>query len=298
MALNYGTPGGFGSSRNESSSMSGPELSSPTSTTGSHGLTYGSPGGFGGSREKSKTPKTPRSKDDGDRRRREEAARREAARIEAIRQAAISSRNAAAKSKSDAINKAFTDKYTDDYYSGLRTAFNDEYLDDLQRAYDASMRGIWEGIRNTGVFDQAGFDTSKGKLDTARMSETADLDQLAMAYRDAQKKAVNDSRTGILAGLTSLYGGDNVSKSEADAQRSAINDYSYAAEMAKLRDTPDMGEAPEFFSGFNQAAARQAARTPTVRSGRSPQQEQQARGLARTMVRSPVGGGSSTVIRG
>ena len=217
---------------------------------------------------------------------------------ENARRKAVSARNAAINTKQAAINKAFTDKYTTDYYSGLRTAYNNEYLDDLQSAYDASMRGIWEGIRNTGVFDQTGFDTSKGKLDTAKTAETTRLDDLAKAYRDAQATAVGNVRSGILSDLAGLYSGNDVSASQAAAEQAAVEGYSYLADMETLRETPSMGDTPTFFSGFNQAAARQAAPTPTVRAGRSPQQEQQARGLARTMVRSPVGGGSSTVIRG
>jgi len=247
-----------------------------------------------------KTNTTPPSKDDGDNKNKKPPGKVTA--DENARRRAISARNAAINTKQAAINKAFTDKYTTDYYSGLRTAYNDEYLDDLQSAYDASMRGIWEGIRNTGVYDQAGFDASKGKLDTAKTAEIADLDKLAKAYRDSQIKAVGDVRSGILSDLSGLYSGNDVSASQAAAEQAAVEGYSYLADMETLRETPSMldaeGNTPTFFSGFNQAAARQAARTPTVRSGRSPQQEQQAGGLARTMVRSPVGGGSSTVIRG
>ena len=243
-----------------------------------------------------KTNTTPPSKDDGDNKNKKPPGKVTAE--ENARRMAIGARNAAINTKTAAINKAFTDKYTTDYYSGLRTAYNDEYLDDLQSAYDASMRGIWEGIRNAGVYDQAGFDASKSKLDTARTSEIADLDQLAKAYRDAQITAVGDVRSGILSDLAGLYSGNDVSAAQAAAEQAAVEGYSYLADMETLDETPSMGDTPTFFSGFNQAAARQAAPTATVRSGRSPQQEQQARGLARTMVRSPVGGGSSTVIRG
>jgi hypothetical protein len=291
---NTGTRGGLESSKNPNSQGSRNTkggLQSSLNRTGDKKGKTGTP-----------PPPPPPSEDDGDNKNDNNKPPGKVTAEENARRRAIGARNAAINTKTAAINKAFTDKYTTDYYSGLRTAYNDEYLDDLQSAYDASMRGIWEGIRNTGVFDQTGFDTSKSKLDTARTSEIADLDQLAKAYRDAQKTAVKGVREGILSDLKGLYSGNDVSAAQAAAEQAAVEGYSYLADMETLRETPSMldaeGNTPTFFSGFNQAAARQAARTPTVRTGRSPQQEQQARGLARTMVRSPVGGGSSTVIRG
>ena len=341
MALNYGTPGGFGSSKNSSSSMSGPELSSPTSTTGSHGLTYGSPGGFGGSDNKNQNkppPPPPPSSDASEARAkaRAAAAAKAAAEKEAKRKAAVSARDTALQGLIDAINADYSEKYgvtspgaaesgppgsapKGGYYNDLVKAYVAEHNPELLEAFDLEHEGIYADIRGMGVYDPTYYNTQKSALDTQMTGQKSYLQELAEAWAQGHiDDDLSPILTQALADANALTTDGSATAEQANAQLAAIQNFDYS----KIYDgitTPvaDPDDVPEFFDkvytpktgtgGTGATSGRTATggptpgkgvKTPTMYYGGGPPPQQNQNRIANSMYSTPVGQGSSKVIRG
>ena len=304
---NYGR-GGSTSSVNASENRRG--------NTTSHGLSYGTPdpryqnpstwrGNDNKNRNKTPTNNTPDSRDEERRRREAEAAR--IAAIEANRKAAVGSRNTAVKTMMDAINTAFGDEYNTEYYDDRTSAFNAFANPLLTSGYDDSLRGIYEGFREAGIFDTNTFNTQKGALDTARTTETTRLGTLAKAYNQRVKDAVAAAKTGVTGDLAKLYGDDTVSAKDAAAQQSAVEGFTYGTDITTpeftRKDDPDTEvdetiSAPVFFRNFRKLSDQGGQTAPNqAASGRTPQAAASGRMSTRNFnFQNPVSQGSSRII--
>ena len=172
------------------------------------------------------------------------------------------------------------------------------YGKDLNSAYQAALRGIYEGFRNAGIFDQGSFDTQSTALDQRKVEEQARLAQLAQGYADDQRTALAGEQTKILGDLSKLAGSAN-SIAEANRQRQAIQDFNYKSRIDAINDTPEMTKPTSFLPKYYkpsmvelQGETQLGGTTPETDASRTA-----TRG-SRSAVRSPIGTGSSSVIRG
>lgn len=267
-----------------------------------HGYGYdpreaGGRGNVPGGRQGNPPPPPPNNDDNDAEERRRQAEIAEQQRLARVADA-VASRDAAMATMKKSITDAFGSEFGDDYYTGLSTSFTDMYGGDLTSAYQAALRGIYEGFRNAGVFDQASFDTQSTALDKRKAEEQARLAQLAKGYADTQKTAVTGKQTSILGDLAKLSGTAGT-VAEANRQRQAIQDFDFQSQIDAINDTPEMTKPSAFLPKYYkpsmvelQGETQLGGTTPETSASRT------ATGGSRSIGRSPVGSGSSSVIRG
>ena len=172
------------------------------------------------------------------------------------------------------------------------------YGGDLTSAYQAALRGIYEGFRNAGIFDQGSFDTQSTALDNRKAEEQARLAQLAQGYADDQRTAVTGKQTSILGDLAKLSGTAGTVK-EANRQRQAIQDFDFQSQIDAINDTPEMTKPTSFLPKYYKPSMVEL-QGETQLGGTTPETDasRTATGRSRSAVRSPIGSGSSSVIRG
>ena len=247
-------------------------------------------------RNRNRPTNTPSQDNDAEARRRA-AAIAEQQRLARVRDA-VASRDSAMTAMKKSIADAFGSEFGDDYYTGLSTSYSDMFGGDLTSAYQAALRGIYEGFRDAGVFDQASFDTQSTALDKRKAEEQARLAQLAQGYADDQRTAVTGEQTSILGDLGKLSGTAET-VAEANRQRQAIQDFDFQSRIDAINETPEMTKPTAFLPKYYQPSMTDL-QGETQLGGTAPETgaSRTATRGSRSAVRSPIGSGSSSVIRG
>jgi hypothetical protein len=144
--------------------------------------------------------------------------------------------------------------FNDDYYNDLSTAFKDVNSGGIQTAYDDALRGIYQGFKQQGIFDQGAFDDQVAALNAQKAQEDANLEQAAQAYADSQKKAVAEQQQKLANALSGIVGGAT-NEAEYNQQIKDINEFNFDNEVAKLKAAGPEAGSVEFFKDFNKVAA-------------------------------------------
>lgn len=162
-------------------------------------------------------------------------------------------------------NQALVDAFggfNDDYYSDLETAFRDVNTPSVQSQYDDAMRGIYQGFKQQGIFDQSDFDSRVAALNAQRTAEEARIGTAAKDYAEQQRKAIADQQSKLAKSLSGIMGGANTVE-EIDAQTNKIGQFSFDNDIAKLKAAGPDAPSMDMFVDFNKVAA------PTV-TGAAP----------------------------
>jgi hypothetical protein len=162
-------------------------------------------------------------------------------------------RATAYNTRSQALADAFN-VFNDDYYNDLATAFKDVNSGGIQTAYDDALRGIYQGFKQQGIFDQGSFDSQVAALNAQKAQEDANLEQAAQAYADAQKKTVAEQQQKLSDALSGIVGGAT-NEAEYNQQIKDINEFSFDNDVSKLKAAGPTAGSMEFFNDFNKVAA-------------------------------------------
>lgn len=175
--------------------------------------------------------------------------------------AARQRRAEAYNSRNSALTEAFGG-FNDDYYSDLETAFSDVNTPGVQSQYDDALRGIYQGFKQQGIFDQSDFDSRVAALDSQRAAEESRIGTAAKDYAEQQRKAIADKQSKLASSLSGIMGGANTVE-EIDAQTNNIGQFSFDSDIAKLKAAGPDAPSMDMFADFNKVAA------PTV-TGTAP----------------------------
>ena len=184
-----------------------------------------------------------------------------------------------------AIQTAFDNALTDDYYSGLRQNYLDQFTPGLNEAYDDALRAIYQGFKAQGRITSDELARRRQPLDTAKTQELTDLGSAADAYVDAQRSDAIDRKTSLVNALQGLTTQEEINAFEPEV---------FGGDFA---ETPEYGDAPSFLDAFTQvdydpgASPVQFTR-PELATGRYTPRES----FATSRVRSTGGRGSARVI--
>ena len=204
-------------------------------------------------------------------------------------QAARDRRATAYANRNQALVDAFGG-FNDDYYSDLETAFRDVNTPSVQSQYDAAMRGIYQGFKQQGIFDQSEFDSRVTALNAQRTAEEARIGTAAKDYAEQQRKAIADQQSKLASSLSGIMGGANTVE-EIDAQTNNIGQFSFDSDIAKLKAAGPDAPSMDMFADFNKVSA------PTV-TGAAPANvapiSPSAFGGASQLVNTGGGSGAST----
>jgi len=190
----------------------------------------------------------------------------------------------------DSLNQAFDDQFTDDYYSGLTSAYQTEFGDDLQSQYDAALRGIYEGFKAQGRITEDELAKEKDPLDAMMGTEEARLNTLAGGYLTKQKDAVKARKKKLSDALMGLTTQEDIDAFSFDL----FGDDDYGT----LEETPGFGDTPDFFTNFNQVDDDM---TRTALEGFRPERTERqytgtGEGPSTRLSRAVSGRGSSRII--
>lgn len=165
----------------------------------------------------------------------------------------------------NARNKALAEAFVgfdDNYYSDLESAFRDVNAGSVQSQYDDALRGIYQGFKQQGLFDQGAFDSQVAALNAQKAKEEARIGTAAKEFADAQRQAVADQRSKLASSLSGILGGATT-EAEIDAQIGNINRFNFDNDIAKLKAAGPTEASMDMFTDFNKVAA------PTV-TGQAP----------------------------
>jgi hypothetical protein len=177
---------------------------------------------------------------------------RQAAAIDPL-EAARQRRAEAYNSRNSALTEAFGG-FNDDYYSDLETAFRDVNTTGVQSQYDDAMRGIYQGFKQQGMFDQSDFDSRVTALNAQKAAEEARIGTAAKDYAEQQRKAIADQQSKLAKSLSGIMGGANTLE-EIDAQTNNIGQFSFDSDIAKLKAAGPDAPAMDMFADFTKVAA-------------------------------------------
>jgi len=167
--------------------------------------------------------------------------------------AARQRRAEAYNSRNSALTEAFGG-FNDDYYSDLETAFRDVNTPGVQSQYDDALRGIYQGFKQQGIFDQSDFDSRVAALDSQRTAEEARIGTAAKDYVEQQRKAIADQQSKLAKSLSGIMGGANTLE-EIDAQTNNIGQFSFDSDIAKLKAAGPDAPSMDMFADFTKVAA-------------------------------------------
>ena len=167
--------------------------------------------------------------------------------------AARQRRAEAYNSRNSALIEAFGG-FNDDYYSDLETAFRDVNTPDVQSQYDDAMRGIYQGFKQQGIFDQSDFDSRVAALNAQKTAEEARIGTAAKDYAEQQRKAIADQQSKLAKSLSGIMGGANTLE-EIDAQTNNIGQFSFDSDIAKLKAAGPDAPSMDMFADFNKVSA-------------------------------------------
>ena len=264
------------------------------------------------------------------------AAAKAAAQKEAKRKAAVSARDTALQGLIDAINADYSEKYgvtspgaadsgppgmapKGGYYNDLVKAYVAEHNPELLEAFDLEHEGIYADIRGKGVYDPTYYNTQKSALDEQMTGQKSYLQELAEAWAQGHiDDDLSPILTQALADANALTTDGSATAEQANAQLQAIKNFDYSKIYDEIT-TPvaDPDDVPEFFdkvytpktgtggTGANPAQTTsggptpgKGVKTPTMYYGGGPPPQQNQNRIANSMYSTPVGQGSSKVIRG
>jgi hypothetical protein len=163
-------------------------------------------------------------------------------------------------------NQALVDAFggfNDDYYSDLETAFRDVNTPSVQSQYDDAMRGIYQGFKQQGIFDQSDFDSRVAALNAQRTAEEARIGTAAKDYAEQQRQAIADQQSKLAKSLSGIMGGASTVK-EIDAQTNNIGKFNFDSDIAKLKAAGPDAPSMDMFVDFDKVSA------PTV-TGTAPE---------------------------
>lgn len=204
-------------------------------------------------------------------------------------QAARDRRATAYANRNQALVDAFGG-FNDDYYSDLETAFRDVNTPGVQSQYDDAMRGIYQGFKQQGIFDQSDFDSRVAALNAQRTAEEARIGTAAKDYAEQQRKTIADQQSKLASSLSGIMGGANTVE-EIDAQTNNIGQFSFDNDIAKLKSAGPDAPSMDMFADFNKVSA------PTL-TGAAPANvapiSPSAFGGASQLVNTGGGSGAST----
>ena len=184
-----------------------------------------------------------------------------------------------------AIQTAFDDALTEDYYGGLRQSYLDKFTPGLNDAYDNALRAIYQGFKAQGRITSDELARRRQPLDTAKTQELTDLGAAADNFVTAQKSDAVNRKTDLVNTLQGL-----TTQEEINAFQPEV----FGDDLAK---TPAYGDAPSFLDAFTQVDYDPGANPvqftrPELKTGRfTPRQN-----FTTTRVRTTGGSGSSRVI--
>ncbi len=184
-----------------------------------------------------------------------------------------------------AIQTAFDDALTEDYYGGLRQSYLDQFTPGLNDAYDDALRAIYQGFKAQGRITSDELARRRQPLDTAKTQELTDLGAAADKFVTAQKKDAVDRKSDLVSSLQGL------------TTQEEINAFQPEVFGGDLAETPAYGDAPSFLDAFTQVDYDPGANPvqftrPELKTGRFTPRES----FATSRVRSTGGSGSSRVI--
>jgi len=215
-------------------------------------------------------------------------------------QAARDRRATAYANRNKALQDAFG-VFNDDYYNDLQAAFRDVNSGGIQTAYDDALRGIYQGFKQQGVFNQGDFDAQVAALDAQKANESSRIDEAAKAYAEEQRAAVEAQRKKLSDSLSGILGGAN-NEQEINAQTDAVNAFTFDNDVSKLKAAGPTEASMEFFTGYNKVGAPSVTgAAPTNVAPISPaafggSALVQSSGSSGTSVASPFSGSSIKVV--
>jgi len=199
--------------------------------------------------EQARLDELQRQKDDAERIRQEELAKQVA--FEKSMSDARSARETALGEKQAELASAFG-IFNDDYYSDLSNSFSEFQNPRLQKAYDDSMRGIWEGFASVGLLTQAEVDSRMAGLASKKSEEEARIAKGAEEY-SALKRADVDKKMQTLGDQLSALSGGATTLDEINQQTESIKNFKIQPDVDKLK-TPSTKTGLDFLSSFSQKA--------------------------------------------
>ena len=203
--------------------------------------------------------------------------------------------------------------------SDFKEAYQDEYADELQSAYDAAVRGIAQGFIRKGIFKQGDYDTQKSALDTAHTGADGQtgqgrLNALAQAYANDAQSHIATERTRLTGELDRLQREAETPKDTSGLTWSSGNrreknpyyndvwqdrvDQMKTLDYSPVTGVSGHGAAPVFLQDWEQLALGESASPAATRSAsRSPARSARRTTMADSMgVRTPYSQKSQRLI--
>ena len=166
-------------------------------------------------------------------------------------EARIARANAMA-AKRNQLSKAFG-FFNEDYFDDYGSAFKEYQQGALQKGYDDSLRGIYEGFKAQGLLRQADVDQALSGLNAAKEKELERIDAGAFEYNQAKRKEIADTSEKIANSLANLAGGATTID-EINKQTEAIKNFDFSKQFNKIKNTSGKKSDMEFFTDFAKAA--------------------------------------------
>lgn len=142
--------------------------------------------------------------------------------------------------------------FSEDYFDDYGSAFKEYQQSALQKGYDDSLRGIYEGFKAQGLLRQADVDEALAGLDAAKQTELGKIDEAALEYNDAKRKEIKDQAKKLGDSLANLAGGATTI-AEIDKQTKNIEKFDFSKQLNKLKNTSGEKTDMEFFTDFAKA---------------------------------------------